>query len=379
MKKIIAVLVLLSLTGCEVNEEAIKKSDYSSYAEYWYDKTLAESGSAVAEVESLEFDFDTLPPNIQSSHRFKVKNTGTNPLKFIAGPKSCKCTKIELVNREIAPGETGEIELVWKTVGGASEFSHTGSVYTNDPHNRRLRFRVKGKVIREVAMTPGVFNFQRVHPDSKKSTVDVLIFSEAWNQIEIKDVKTTFGDQAEVEILPVTDDQREARSGILSGKNIRLTLKTPEKPGPIRGIVSFKIVGPDKEAEHQIDVRGKVLRRLSLEETNAGVLTMDSVVHMGRIQSLRGHREKFLLTVNDDNKKLSITKVSATPDFVDVEMRPLNKKVDKHGVYVLEIVVPPGQDQVNFNRAGKFGKLKIEFDHPRVAPFDLGLDFFVID
>lgn len=382
MKKLILVLAVSLLSGCGKEETGIKKSDYKVYHEYWFDKTVYESGEAVAFVEASEFDFDILPPNIESSHKFKVENKGKNPLKLIVGAKTCKCTDINIIDREIAPGKSGEIELVWKTVAKAKQFLHSGSVYTNDPNNRSLKFVVKGRVSREMAMLPGSFEFKRVQPNSTENKSNVILFSEEWDFIKIKDISTTFEGDAKVDVHPLTERQmtklKSSYTDVKSGVNLELTLKTPAKPGLINGVVSFKMVGPDNEVEHRIDVRGKVIRRLSLKETRAGVITPDSVLRLGRVDSVLGHREKFLLTVNDPDKKINLTSVKAVPEFVKVEMKPLNKNVEKHGVYVLEVVIPPGQKAVNHNRKGSFGSLKIEFDHERVAPFDLGLDFFVI-
>ena len=370
------------LAGCGKKEEAVSKADYRVYHEYWYDKTLYETGEAAAHVESTEFDFDILPPRVESAHRFKIENRGNNPLKLIAGGKSCKCTAIKIIDREIAPGETGEIEISWETVGLAKEFLHSGSVYTNDPNNRQIKFTIKGKVSREMAMKPGLFNFDRIQPDSLESRSRVLLFSEEWDFIKIRDLSTTFGEDARVEVVPMTEEQirehRQEFKDFRSGVNLDLILKTPQKPGLVNGVVSFKMVGPDSEADHKIDVRGKIIRRLSLEETRAGVISPDSVLRLGRVDSVKGHREKFLLQVNDRKKKLAVTRVTAKPEFVGVELRPATSQVEKNGLYILEVVIPKDQQEVNHNRADHYGQLKIEFDHERVSPFDLWLDFYII-
>lgn len=374
---LMAFIVLFA--GCAENDQKqlVRKSDYRVYAEYWFDKTIAESGAARAEPLETEFDFDVLPPDYVGSHRFKIRNAGQNPLKLLVGPKSCKCTAIRIIDREIQPGATGEVEIQWKTVALAKEFRHSGAVHTNDPGQKTIRFVIKGRVANELSFTPGMFYFPRIQPDQKLVSGQILVFSEEWANLEIRNLKSSFGDRAALRVAPMGPEQK-SKYKAKSGVNVCLDLQTPDRPGLINGEVSFRIVGPERTVEHRVEVKGKVIRRLSLEETRPGSLTEDGVIHLGKVHHQTGTRERFLITVNDKQKLLGLTRVSATPSFVQVKLKPLNQNVAKHGVHVLDISIPPQIPQVNYNRKGNLGRLKIEFDHPRVAPFDLKLDFYVL-
>lgn len=367
------------LSACNHDDEKllINQADYTSYADYWFDKTLLESGDTTASPDKTEFDFDVLPPNFYSSYRFKIKNTGNNPLKFLVGPMSCRCTEIKLLDREVATGETGEVEVHWKTVPLAKQFNHTATIYTNDPDRRTIRFNIKGRVGKEVAFTPGLFNFPRIQPESEQVVQEVLIFSEEWDFLDIKDITSSFGSDAELELVPMRKQQQETLKATV-GKNIRLTYKPPQKSGLINGYVAFKILGPGREIDHRIEVKGKRIRRLSLEDTNNGVLTPDGVLHFGRVDSSLGRKEKFFVKVNDPDKTLNLENVECNPDYFKVDLRPLNSKVDQHGVYVMEISIPKDLPQAVYNRKGRLGKLIINFDHPRVAPFDLKIDYYIL-
>ena len=92
MKYLNLSFALLLVAGCgPAKTEKIVKSDYTSYRDYWYDKTLQDVGATVAKPIESVFDFNVLPPNVEQSHKFKIRNIGDKPLHLLVGPKTCKC------------------------------------------------------------------------------------------------------------------------------------------------------------------------------------------------------------------------------------------------------------------------------------------------
>lgn len=358
--------------------KVINKADYKAYHDYWYDKTLAEIGETRIEVAEPTLDFGVLPPGVRKTHRFKVKNVGSKVLCLLAGPKTCKCTEIKIVDREIAPGDTGEVEVTWETVALAVTFSHSASVYTNDPAQRKFRFNIKGHVGTEAAVSPSGFVLGKILPDHETATTSVVLYSEEFEEFEIKDLKTSFGEDAKVEVTPLTDKQKAKFKRLKSGRNLKLTVNRPKERGLFSGNVSFKMVAPNKTIEREISVSGHTVRRIRLEETKTDTLTPAGVVKLGRVPHQTGKKLRYLLTVLDDDKDLKIKNLNVNPGYVKVELKPLNSKVLKHGTYILDISVPEGQSQANFNRVDNFGAVDIEFDHSRVSPLNLILDFYVL-
>jgi hypothetical protein len=62
----------------------------------------------------MEFDFGTINQNSENVHVFKFINTGPNPLIIQDAKGSCGCTVPKYPKQPVAPGEEGEIEVVYK-------------------------------------------------------------------------------------------------------------------------------------------------------------------------------------------------------------------------------------------------------------------------
>jgi hypothetical protein len=379
MKYLNLSFALLLFAGCgPAKTEKIVKSDYTSYRDYWYDKTLQDVGATVAKPIESVFDFNVLPPNVEQSHKFKIRNIGDKPLHLLVGPKTCKCTAIKILDRIIKPNATGEVQLSWTTVEFAKEFSHSGSVYTNDPNQPKIKFHIKGKVAREFGLSPNKIDFQRIIPDSDMVEDEIFLFSGEWSNFKITNIASTFGENLSTELTAARPAQLKANNAT-SGYNLRVKLKPPTQPGWFNGKLTLTVDGGDSRFDHTIDVCGKVVRRISLTATNEISLTEDGIARIGRVESQVGKTVDFLLTVNDPHKQIVIRKATMEPSFIQYKLAPLNKNVDKHGVYKLQIKIPVGAAPALFDRTGSFGSVHLEFDHPRVHSLDFDLDFFIID
>lgn len=70
-----------------------------------------------AEFSEVEYDFGTVKEGTKVKHTYKVKNTGSAPLKITQVKPSCGCTASSWTKEEIAPGATGDIEIELNTAG----------------------------------------------------------------------------------------------------------------------------------------------------------------------------------------------------------------------------------------------------------------------
>lgn len=59
-------------------------------------------------------DFGTVPQDSENRHVFTFTNSGSEPLIIENAKGSCGCTVPQYPKEPIAPGETGEIEVVYK-------------------------------------------------------------------------------------------------------------------------------------------------------------------------------------------------------------------------------------------------------------------------
>lgn len=61
-----------------------------------------------------EFDFGNIQQNSENTHIFEFTNTGSEPLIIQDAKGSCGCTVPKYPKEPVAPGATGEIEVVYK-------------------------------------------------------------------------------------------------------------------------------------------------------------------------------------------------------------------------------------------------------------------------
>ena len=104
-------LVLLTsvMIGCTSNESNLTEDQKIEYADYIDNPT-------VMEFEEYAYDFGEVEEGEMVNHTFKFENTGDQNLVLIDVKGSCGCTvPEEWPKHPIAPGETGEIKVVFNS------------------------------------------------------------------------------------------------------------------------------------------------------------------------------------------------------------------------------------------------------------------------
>lgn len=64
--------------------------------------------------KEMDYDFGSIAQDTENEYIFKFTNTGTNPLIIYTAKGSCGCTVPEYPKAPVAPGEEGEIRVVYK-------------------------------------------------------------------------------------------------------------------------------------------------------------------------------------------------------------------------------------------------------------------------
>lgn len=82
------------------------------------------------------------------AHTFKFTNTGENPLRIETVKPSCGCTSPNWTKEDIAPGQTGEIEVEFDSKGKNGMQNKSVTVVSNsEPQAKVLTF--SGEVVTE--------------------------------------------------------------------------------------------------------------------------------------------------------------------------------------------------------------------------------------
>jgi hypothetical protein len=95
------------------------------------DKKVKEMPKTTFEFEETKHDFGAMTDGDTAVHIFKFKNTGSNPLFVSNVNTSCGCTVPSFSKEPIAPGGTGEIQLVFNSAGKVGDVVKNALVVCN--------------------------------------------------------------------------------------------------------------------------------------------------------------------------------------------------------------------------------------------------------
>ncbi|MBL8011464.1 MAG: DUF1573 domain-containing protein [Flavobacteriales bacterium] len=88
----------------------------------------------------MEHDFGTIKQDSENKYVFTFTNTGKEPLLIENAQGSCGCTVPNYPKEPIAPGGTGEIEVVYKPGKQENQQNKTVTVTANtEPKQTTLR------------------------------------------------------------------------------------------------------------------------------------------------------------------------------------------------------------------------------------------------
>ncbi len=94
--------------------------------------------------EEMEHDFGKIKQGDNVSHIFVFKNTGTKPLIISSAKSSCGCTVPDYPKDPIAPGQKGEISVMFNSTGKAGTQTKTITINANtDPNPTRLTIKTE--------------------------------------------------------------------------------------------------------------------------------------------------------------------------------------------------------------------------------------------
>lgn len=102
-----------------------------------------------------EYDFGKVKQESENKHVFKFTNTGAEPLLISNAVGSCGCTVPNYPKEPIAPGESGEIEVVYSPGKQMNQQSKTVTITANTTPETNI-LKIKANVlVTEGANTEG--------------------------------------------------------------------------------------------------------------------------------------------------------------------------------------------------------------------------------
>lgn len=104
------------------------------------------AGSPAMEFEQTEYQFGEITQGDKVEYTFKFKNTGTAPLLVTNARASCGCTVPEWPKEPIAPGASGQIDVVFNSRGKSGNQNKAVTITTNIADQPQQVVYLKGKV-----------------------------------------------------------------------------------------------------------------------------------------------------------------------------------------------------------------------------------------
>ena len=123
------VLFLLMLVSCNSGTKKTTpfgKSDESGVAKFVFSEEIHNFGSLKAgEIVSFTFIF---------------KNEGTKTLKISGFDVDCGCTEVRIANKNIEPGQEGQIEVIYDSSGDVGKQLKSVTLFSNAEQNKKQLF-----------------------------------------------------------------------------------------------------------------------------------------------------------------------------------------------------------------------------------------------
>lgn len=215
------------------------------------------------------FDFGRMPFGSRGSHAWLVKNTGDTPL-LLRAQSTCSCTfanvpdakAVEHGEKEplsLAPGESKEVEMVWKVgQAAAKDFAQELRLMTGDQDDKSVALRVEGEVHPPVMST---LKGDRITLDHAGDQVHFELYTYEQCEPLVGSVESTEPSIVEGRAEPLTEGEL-ANLGAKGGSRVTLSLKSADgRAISTNGVVRLKLnhkLSPGYEVAFDAKVRGPV-------------------------------------------------------------------------------------------------------------------------
>lgn len=112
-------------------------------------QTSSETGVAKFDFSEEIHNFGSLKAGEIVSFTFIFKNSGTKTLVISNVDSGCGCTEVHIPKKEIAPGEEGEIEVVYNSAGEVGKQLKTITLFSN-ADKPEMQLFIKANVTNDV-------------------------------------------------------------------------------------------------------------------------------------------------------------------------------------------------------------------------------------
>lgn len=314
-RRLSLLVALPLLAGGAASAQVLDKADNPDLV-----PILVNPGEAADMVfEGMEHDFGTISDQGEQEHVFTFTNKGEGTLRITSAKGSCACTVPALSKREYAPGESGEIRVIFNPKGKTGAQHQQVTVSTNDAETPIILLQINAHVLPEVMVQPRVGHFGEVAKDETKELELTVRGRKA--DFEVTGVELSDPEAFKIEVGETIDTEFKVEDGG-NGEKIReckivVTLVPGQDVGLIRGkTLTITTNDPKHEtlvvelmAQHHGDI-DMIPRRITLGSLEAGQSFHKEVT----IKSLSGTQFRVL----------GIEHQAVSADAVDYSFTPVD-------------------------------------------------------
>jgi hypothetical protein len=286
-------------------------------------EAVAEKGEPRIEFESLVYDFGKVGPGQKLNGEFKFTNTGDAPLEITKVQKCCGAvTKLD--KEQLAPGESGVLEVTYTSGRMAGRMSKRLYVNSTDKEMPRAALTIKAETVLKVTYEPK--SLKLLLKDENAGCPEITLSSVDNKPFSISSFSTTGGS-----LIAEFDSSVQATKFVLQPK---ADMEKLQKRAT--GLIKIGLVYPGPDAESETVTI--VFRALSRFTVNPSMLI---VMYDKPAETV----EKTLWITNNYREEFEVESTASKEGIVKVLNQ--NKVGDRYR-FSLEITPPPGQDVKRF-------------------------------
>jgi hypothetical protein len=115
---------------------------------------VASTAGATVVVDQPVHDFGSVERGTPVEHVFRLRNTGTAPMRVDHVKGTCACTVGVATGEPIAPGDEAWVTVRLETDRLAGKTTKIATVYTNDPDTPTIPVTLRGAVLADLLVNP---------------------------------------------------------------------------------------------------------------------------------------------------------------------------------------------------------------------------------
>jgi hypothetical protein len=334
-------------------------------------------------VDDYFFDFGAVERDSEQRHTFHFTNAGQGVLTLKAAGTTCsKCTIAELKRKQVAPGETVDVTIVYLTSASQPEFRQQATIVTNDPDQPRVELKITGSVTSRFRVVPEVLALGKVSTQETRSA-DIKVYGFVADSIELAGYEFTEADSASFfevksETLPADQwGEPQAKCAM----RVVLTLKPGLPLGPIRQTIrlNLRLGGSNDAPTADVMIIGTIDSNISIvgPDWNAD----KNRLRFGVVKSAAGATRNLRLLVRGDHRHaIKITPSKLDPEWLKVSVgEPSDLPNGTVTMLPLTIEIPPGSLPENRRGSdqGKYAEIVLDTTDPEARQIRIYLDFVV--